>query len=198
MFSLFKPNDQKIRDYLAACESRDLNYSERGQTAGDAPKGYKIDIHEQALGQGLDCFMRACEAVRLFKMNDFGWIKVCWPTGSLKEDQIFATVARIMGIWTVNPCRIVYLINEDSPELKRYGFAFGTIESHAEQGEERFQVEWRKSDNQVTYHIYAFSRAHHILARLGYPVSLAVQKRFFRDSKESMRRFVQENPTNND
>jgi uncharacterized protein (UPF0548 family) len=60
------------------------------------------------------------------------------------------------------------------------------LPGHVESGEERFQVEWDRDDNSVWYDILAFSRPNRLLIRLGYPVVRRLQKRFARDSAQSM------------
>jgi uncharacterized protein (UPF0548 family) len=97
--------------------------------------------------------------------------------------------ARLFGCWLLNACRIVYVVNEEGP-VTRYGFAYGTLPGHAESGEERFTVEWHEADDAVWYDILAFSRPHQVLARLGYPLTRRLQKRFARDSAAAMQRAV--------
>jgi uncharacterized protein (UPF0548 family) len=63
------------------------------------------------------------------------------------------------------------------------------LPDHAETGEERFAVELQPEDETVWYDIYAFSKPNG-LARLGYPISRRLQKRFARDSQQAMRRAV--------
>jgi uncharacterized protein (UPF0548 family) len=37
------------------------------------------------------------------------------------------------GFWSLNACRIVYVIEEEEASLlRRYGFAFGTLPGHVE------------------------------------------------------------------
>jgi uncharacterized protein (UPF0548 family) len=74
-------------------------------------------------------------------------------------------------------------------------FAYGTLPGHAESGEERFLVEWDRTTDAVHYDILAFSRPRHPLARLGYPLTRRVQRRFARDSATAMRRAVAGVPT---
>lgn len=59
---------------------------------------------------------------------------------------------------------------------RRKGFAYGTLPGHPESGEEAFVVELHE-DSSVTFTITAFSRPHRLLAKLGGPVSRAVQAR---------------------
>jgi uncharacterized protein (UPF0548 family) len=57
---------------------------------------------------------------------------------------------------------------------------------HAESGEERFTVEWKRDEDKVWYDILAFSRPRQLLARLCYPLSRLLQKRFAERSKAAM------------
>ncbi|MGO9272051.1 MAG: DUF1990 family protein [Terriglobia bacterium] len=63
------------------------------------------------------------------------------------------------------------------------------MRQHPEIGEERFTVEFHPDDQTVWYDIYARSRPHP-LARLAYPITRALQKRFARDSKSAMQTAV--------
>jgi len=53
--------------------------------------------------------------------------------------------------------------------IERFGFGYGTLESHIERGEERFCVEYHP-DKSVWYDILAFSQPNKLLAKLGYPL----------------------------
>jgi uncharacterized protein (UPF0548 family) len=102
---------------------------------------------------------------------------------------VVAVYARLFGLWWLNACRIVYLVNE-TRTVKQFGFAYGTLPEHAESGEERFTVEWREQDDTVWYDILAFSRPHQLLTRLGYPLVRRFQRRFASDSAAAMLRVV--------
>ncbi len=78
-----------------------------------------------------------------------------------------AILARSVGMWWLNACRIVVVVDEDGP-VKRFGFTYGTLPDHAGTGEERFLIEWDRGDDSVWYDILAFSRPRHFLARLCY------------------------------
>jgi len=92
-----------------------------------------------------------------------------------------------LGFWSLNACRIVYVINEHGSS-KNYGFAYGTLPDHGERGEERFTVELN-SDQTVWYDLSAFRP--NMLARLAYPYTRLLQRRFARDSKAAMQKAVQ-------
>jgi uncharacterized protein (UPF0548 family) len=99
-------------------------------------------------------------------------------------------VAGNFGLWWLNACRVVYVVEE----ADRFGFAYGTLPDHAGSGEERFLVEWDQATGLVWYDVLAFSRPRHVLARLGYPWTRRVQKRFGRDSAAAMVRAVGGSP----
>ena len=101
-----------------------------------------------------------------------------------------ASLARAGGLWWLNACRIVYVIDEPSP-VRRFGFAYGTLPGHVECGEERFCVE-HLADDSVWYDIRAFSRPRFWMTRLGYPLARRLQKRFAAESKAIMLRVAAE------
>ncbi len=129
--------------------------------------------------------------------NSFDWGG--WKHGrrihQFSQRQVVAIVARSMGLWWLNACRIVYVIDEEEP-IRRYGFAYGTLPDHAGSGEERFLIEMDETGD-VWYDILAFSRPHHILARLGYPAVRVVQKRFGRESAVAMIEAVKDSNDHN-
>ncbi len=100
-----------------------------------------------------------------------------------------AVIARNLGLWLLNACRIVYVVDEEEP-IQRYGFAYGTLPDHAETGEERFVVERDRASGEVWYDILAFSRPRMLLAWLGYPYVRQVQKRFAKASAAAMLKAV--------
>ena len=104
-----------------------------------------------------------------------------------------AVLARAWGMYWLNACRVVYVVRNDGP-ITRFGFAYGTLPRHAESGEERFTIEWHRTDDAVWYDILAFSRPHQFLARLGYPLTRRLQKRFATDSAAAMQRVVRPAP----
>jgi uncharacterized protein (UPF0548 family) len=98
------------------------------------------------------------------------------PSPVIKVGADVAILMRHFGFYSLNACRIVYVVDEDG-RVKRFGFAHGTLMKHAERGEERFMVEWNRDEDQVWYDILAFSRSREMLARLGYPLSRSLQRK---------------------
>ena len=128
----------------------------------------------------------------LGRWNQFrlGWVEAWSPETPIRTGEVVAVIARKVGLWWLNACRIVYVVDESVP-IRRFGFAYGTLPDHAETGEERFLVEWDRASGEVWYDILAFSRPHQLLTRLGYPYMRRVQKRFREESSAAMVRAVQ-------
>ena len=101
---------------------------------------------------------------------------------------MIAIVAKTIGLWWLNACRIVYVIDEQS-EWKKFGFAYGTLPEHTGSGEERFLVEMDEKET-VWYDVLAFSRPNGALTRLGYPYMRHLQKQFGKQSAAAMRQVI--------
>jgi len=189
VFQLTAPSEDQIRRFISAQHESRLSYPEVGASAGNPPTGYNVDHNRIELGYGLTAWQQAVEAVRAWQMFNMPWLRLCWPTAPLHVGADVAVLVRHFGFFSLNSCRIVYLIDNDA-ETKQFGFAYGTLEEHAESGEERFTVEWSQASDKVYYDILAFSRPRKMLARLGYPLSRFLQKQFAEHSKAAMLRFV--------
>jgi uncharacterized protein (UPF0548 family) len=190
VLSLRRPTKELIDRWLDAQRERNLNYAEVCGTRGQPPAvGYDVDRYAVQLGSGKPTYERAVAAVRGLRMWDFNWVQICWPTTPIEVGSVLATLTRQLAVWSLNACRIVYLIHEEGP-THRFGFAYGTLEGHIECGEERFTVLWRMEDDSVWYEILAFSRPAHWLMRLAYPYVRRVQRRFGADSLRAIARAV--------
>jgi uncharacterized protein (UPF0548 family) len=186
MFMLIRPSPSTIEDFLLRQRDVDLSYPEIGSTSDSLPQGYTIDRNCIRLGQGGDTFRRAASCLQTWQMFKLGWAEV-HPSGSAIE--VGSTVAILVshfGFWSLNACRIVYVHEGE----RSHGFAYGTLDDHAEQGEERFSVEWALEDDSVSYSILAFSRPRKWQSRIGWPLSRMLQRRFARDSMAAMKRAV--------
>ncbi len=183
MFTLKRPGDEQVAAFLARQVSASLTYAPPGISSG-SPVGYNIDECRVGIGSGGDTFERAKAAIDSWGPFDIGWAKVSADRLTPEPGTNVAILVKHFGFWSLNACRVIERIAEPG----RYGFFYGTLEDHAEQGEELFTVEHDPSDDSVTYEIRAVSRPRALLARLGYPVSRSLQKRFRTDSGDAMRR----------
>ena len=189
MFLLSKPDPDFIRSFLAGQHNQPFSYNDVGKSQGSAPDGYTVDRNRALLGTGKETFARAVAAIRQWRMFDMPWVSLCFPSAPIETGTSVAVFVTHLGFWSLNACRIVYVV-EERGAVERYGFAYGTLRDHAERGEERFTVEYHSNDESVWYDIFAFSRPP-LAARLAYPVTRLLQKRFACDSKIAMQRAVE-------
>ncbi|AMV26568.1 hypothetical protein VT84_19365 [Gemmata sp. SH-PL17] len=184
---LRKPSPNVIQRFLAAQAQLEFSYAAVGTTATTPPAGFVVDHTRAKLGEGERVFLAAKAALTQWEHFRLGWVEAGPSDTVIQTGSCVAVVARVMGFWWLNACRIVYVVNE-TDAVARFGFAYGTLPGHAELGEERFMVEWDRARNAVWYDILAFSRPNHPLARLGYPLTRKTQRRFAQDSVRVMQR----------
>jgi uncharacterized protein (UPF0548 family) len=189
MFFFTRPTDERIRTICASQQDRQYSYAEHGASAGKLPSGYRV-LHDRAkLGCGSTQFARASEALHQWKMFDVPGVWLCWPSTPIQTGNIVAVLVKHFGFWSLNFCRIVYVIDDDG-SVRRFGFAYGTLAEHAEQGEERFMIEWNRSSDLVSYDILSFSRPGNWRTRIAYPLARRLQQHFVDNSLIAMVRAV--------
>jgi uncharacterized protein (UPF0548 family) len=188
MFYFSPPDSSRIDSFIAAQSKLDYTYPAVGksQTSEIVP-GFDNDFNDVIIGHGSSVFEAGKSAIRQWKMFPSEWARIEPKQAPIIKGTVVAMLARVWGTWWLNSCRIVYVIDND----RQFGFAYGTLPGHVERGEELFLVE-QDEDGTVRYRIRAFSRPRHWLVRLAYPVARQHQKRFVRDSKASMLKFIQE------
>jgi uncharacterized protein (UPF0548 family) len=189
MWLFARPAPATLRALIEAQATRNFSYAAVGATASEPPASYRLDRTCIRLGVGESVFERACTALKSWEQFRLGWVELHSPGVPPEVGQAVAVTARIGWLWTINVCRVVYMVDECGP-VWRYGYAYGTLPEHVESGEERFTVEWDRGDDAVWYRILAFSRPNQVLARLGYPLTRRLQRRFARDSAAAMVRAV--------
>jgi uncharacterized protein (UPF0548 family) len=153
---------------------------------GTPPKGFVHDLSRSEIGRGLDAFVAAREAFQGWKQFDLGWVRVVNSIPRIALRELVAVEAYTAFLWSINFSRVVEVV--DIPT--RFGFMYTTTAFHVEEGQERFVIDFDPESELVTYLIEAVSRPRHLLARIGYPFSRAMQHRFARDSHARMRRYV--------
>ncbi len=184
MFLLNKPSEEFVRQFIASQLDLPFSYAQVGASERQPSNGlndYKVDHNRIKLGTGGETYQRAVAALQCWQQFDLGWVTIVPPGKPLEVGTTVAVRTKTFGFWSLNAARIVYVIDERQTRTARFGFAYGTLPDHVERGEERFTVDWQ-ADNSVWYDIYAFSRPKHPLARLGFPITRMLQKRFVRDS----------------
>lgn len=190
MFTLRKPSEEEIRYFIGCQHDQTFSYPFVGTTQDTPPPGYTVDRNRIRLGTGQTTFEHAKAALRRWEMFNLGWIQLYWPDTPITANSTVAVIAHMGVVWVTNACRIVYVREETGP-VETFGFAYGTLPTHVERGEERFLVQWDHNDDSVWYDLLAISQPNHILARLGYLYVRYLQRRFAQDSLRAIQRTVE-------
>jgi uncharacterized protein (UPF0548 family) len=152
---------------------------------GELPAGFRHDRHRVELGSGEATFLRAVAGLQSWHTHRLPGIRVLPPDTEIRPG---ATVIVTLGTnWLAiaAPCRIVGVVDEPT----RWGFAYGTLPGHPEEGEEAF-VASIAADGTVAFEITAFSRPADTLVRLSGPLGRVLQRRAARGYARALRRFV--------
>ena len=164
----------------------DPTYEDLGATLlGKRPEGFHHHNDDVTLGSGADVFERAVTGLQGWEAHRIAGVRV-FPDG--QEISKGATVIVTLGtplLALAAPCRIVSVIDGQN----RWGFAYGTLPGHPEQGEEAFVVSIAP-DETVRFEIEAFSRPGDILVRLAGPVGRGFQQGGTRNYLSALKRFV--------
>lgn len=189
MFSLRKPSYEELREFLKSHRDVPFTYDQVEATRGDnVPDGFGCGHERVCLGHGREVFLQAKSNLRDWKMFPARFVDVIWPA-PIEDGRVVATLFHAPGFWTLNPCRIVYTIDDTEygdENIERFGFAYGTVGSHLAAGEERFTIEHNHSDDSVWYEVYCFSKADHWMSKMAYPYFRMQQRRFRRLSAQAM------------
>jgi uncharacterized protein (UPF0548 family) len=161
-----------------------------GATGGEPPPGFVVDRTEAVLGRGVVVFERARRALEGWEQFGLGWVEARPVDTPIRVGADVAVVARLCGLWWLNACRIVSVVDEEGPAGRRFGFAYGTLPVHAGAGEERFLVEWDRRSDEVRYEVGAFSRPQLLLTKVVYPYMRRLQARFGPGTVAAMQRAV--------
>lgn len=188
MWFFREPSEEQVRAFLASQGRHSFSYREVGFSQGGAPAGYDLDHNRILLGRGPAIFEAACTALRRWRMFPGSWTEIRPADTPIQAGNAVAMLAHVFGLWWLNACRIVYVIDE-TEAIRRFGFAYGTLPGHVECGEERFMIE-SDHDGGVWYDLRAFSRPWYWLVRLGYPLARRLQRRFVVESQAAMRQAV--------
>ncbi|HQZ34322.1 MAG TPA: DUF1990 domain-containing protein [Ilumatobacteraceae bacterium] len=169
---LTRPSVEDLRPLVDAGRSGSLTYEPVGISHTlTVPTGYRLDRWSRVIGTSNDVFERACEAIRTWQIHRGAGLVVCAdepPT----VDAVVALCAPLPIGYIDIVCRVVTAA--DLPD--RFGFAYGTLSVHPEQGEESFTV-IREADGTIVFEIVAVSRPRHFLARALPPVARILQRR---------------------
>jgi uncharacterized protein (UPF0548 family) len=179
-----RPTGGTLDRLLGVARAGRPTYAEVGATEEEAfPGGYRHDEDELRLGGGEDRFVRAVSAVRGWQAQLGAGVEVVPAGARVVDGQTVLLLIRAAGLWTVAPCRVVYV----REEADRFAFAYGTLPGHPEQGEVSFSVT-RGAEGEIVFRVASFSRPVDRLARLARPLSRRIQRRVTLEYLSSIKR----------
>lgn len=180
-----RPSDDVLAQLLAEAADAELSYDDVGATLGDTiPHGFRTSGREDRLGSGHAAWSAARAALDRWTMFSMPWVRMPTPEPPhVGQNVVFASSQ--FGFWSLHSCRVVRVIDEPT----RYGFAYGTLATHAIRGEELFLLQ--RDGDDVTFRIRKFAQPNHPIVRLAQPLSVWMQGRFDRDAIAAMRAAVE-------
>ncbi len=182
-----RPSDDLIRRQTVVAEAagrsapRFLSLT-GGITSPQVPAFFSRDYSQSRLGEGAVAFAAARRLFARWEMFDLGWVRVANTYAQIATNQMVGVEVHSLGLWSINFSRIIEVV--DTPTS--FGFLYATTQFHIEEGEERFLVTFDAVTGTVNYTLEAVSRPRDPLARIGFPVTRAFQRRFARDSHRRM------------
>lgn len=189
---LTRPTPDDIERLARKLDGLPLSYEagllERVNDESELPhslSGWFVDRFDAEIGHGGDDFTAARDALRRWQQFDRDWLVLADDPAPIEENAVVAYAARVLGTWWGYGCRILQVIDEPN----RFGFVYGTIQGHAECGEELFLVEQR-ADDTVVFSLFAMSRPGRWFSWPGMPIARHAQAKFRPTSADAMRRAV--------
>jgi len=189
LFFLRTPTDREVEAILSRLAEVPCNYEPVGATREElrvAPPGYALQAYQTELGRGDAVFEEACSQLSRFGNYPPSFTRVVANGSTLAAGLCFATLATHFGFASLHPCRVLEVFREEQP--RRFGFSLGTLPGHIGAGEERFSIWQDPRDGVVRYQVQAFSKPGGLLGWLGAPVFRSFQRRFARETQQTMRR----------
>jgi len=183
VFYLTRPSSTAIARFLKESKGLPLSYGPIGILDTTVRR---LDEQTVTIGHGRTDFDRAKQELRSWTHFALGWVELFPGAASTEPGTEVAVSIRHLGFWSLNGCRVLYQVADET----RFGFAYGTLPNHAEAGEELFVVAFDPVTEAVTYRIRAVSWPYALLAYLGQPIVRHLQERFRRDSAAVMARAV--------
>lgn len=174
MHVIWRADDGTLERFRARVASEPLAYGDVGSSLdAELPPGYTHGRDSVTIGTGATVFAAGADGLRHWVCHRAIGVRV-WPTDApLHEDTTVALALPTGPFAILAACRIVRVIDEPD----RFGFAYGTLRSHPEVGEESFVVHRDSEDDVVRFTISVFWRPGDPIVRLGGPVTRRVQRR---------------------
>ena len=180
-----RPTPQELARLLEQCRTDSLTYAPSGGSLGGVAPAHLRPQRWTTTVTGSDAYARAVTALHDWAVHRASGLDVL-TDGPITVGTNVALSAPLPIGFVDATCRIVAVIDEPD----RFGFAYGTLSVHPEQGEESFVVT-RRDDGSVEFAVHAVSRPAHPLARLVPAVAHRLQAAAVKRYLDAMRRAVE-------
>jgi uncharacterized protein (UPF0548 family) len=183
MFRIIRPSSDQLEALHDAATRAYPTYEQVGATRDRStmPSGYRHDERVATI-TAPDAFGRSRRGLREWQVHIGAGANV-FPR--IQEPGATVLVQFRLGLSVIAPCRIVYVIDE----ADRYGFAYGTLPGHPEEGEETFVVE-RSGTDSVRFVVRAFSRPGDPLVKATAPAARMIQNLMTRRYLKALEHFL--------
>eukprot|EP00591_Stephanopyxis_turris_P005416 CAMPEP_0195525722 /NCGR_PEP_ID=MMETSP0794_2-20130614/26309_1 /TAXON_ID=515487 /ORGANISM="Stephanopyxis turris, Strain CCMP 815" /LENGTH=389 /DNA_ID=CAMNT_0040656241 /DNA_START=45 /DNA_END=1214 /DNA_ORIENTATION=+ len=191
-------------------------------------KGWRLIRIRRKIGQGEECYRTVRDAIlgweRMHERSTWASIRLLnyerssnyrdqksryslpsnvMQIGSggycLGEKKLVTISKSPMGVWSMNPCMVVYDLVDERDTSGKGGMtysatAYGTLNGHLLSGEERVSVGIRDGrDRDVEVEVLSYSHATPgFLGRMVFPMITGMQKRFFQEQVDTLERIANE------
>ena len=194
--ALRRPTAGELRDLAQRHSADRLTYAEVGISLPGSrlviPRGWRVAARSASLGSGQDVWDAAVSALRTWQVHAGAGITVAPVAAPLRVGTVVALAVTPgpgpLGALLAT-CRIVRVLDEPH----RFGFAYGTLALHPEQGEESFLVQ-RDQSGSVVVTVRAVSRPRIAAARLAPPLARLASAGYVRVYVRAWRRAVTGSP----
>ena len=160
---------ERLARQAAALE---LSYESIGMTkAPPVASPYRLD----RVSTDVASFDHAVDALRGWRAHAAAHARIAPADAPILVGQNVVLAMPLPLMTAIAPCRIVWVIDE----ADAFGFAYGTLRGHPEEGEESFVV--KRDADRTWFEITALSRPATITSRLGSPVARRIQRRVTAD-----------------
>ena len=188
MFSVRRPDAARVARFLADQRTAPLTYTEVGASFdAELPAGYHHVRAGTDLGTGDAVWERARAGISAWAAHRGAGMTVVPADAPIVEGTTVAVLTSRGPLHVLSACRIVRVVDEPD----RFGFAYGTLPPHPEEGEEHFVVsrsaEPSGNGAAVRFDVVAFSRHHDLFTKLGGPIPRRFQARATQQYLQGMR-----------
>jgi uncharacterized protein (UPF0548 family) len=180
-----------IRHFVEEQSQLACTYREVGMTRDSAdPPGYRATRHRVQLGSGEDVFTTARNAIEHWQMVPPNLAKRWMPDTPVTVGKTVAMQFPQFGMDVWCACRILYVDDVRTEDVRRFSFAYGTLPAHIASGEGRYLLEWDLQTDRVWYEIRSLAKPRFWALKLLPFMMHRNQTRYHHDSGARMQAIV--------